>query len=299
MGGFAASDYVQLLVAGLSTGSIYVLIGLGLIAIYNVTGIINLAQGEFVMLGAMLAVALHRLGLPLAAAGALAVSSVVLVGLAVHRLTVVPARSATDVTMIIITIGTSIALRGLALLFWGTTPYSLPDFTPGPPLPLLGAVVGRQRLWITGVAALVLLLLYTFFEHTVLGKALRACAINRRAAQILGVDPQAMAALAYGLGAGLSAIAGIVIAPLTLVSYDMGLTLGLKGFVVAVMGGLTNMPAAVIGGLLLGVLEAFSSALLTSGLKDGVAFLALFAVLVLRTINLRALRLPRLSARRT
>jgi len=298
MPNFALSDYIQLVLAGLSTGSIYVLIGLGLITIYNVTGVVNLAQGEFVMLGAMLAVSLHRAGLPLAAAAAVAVASVVLVGLAVHRLTIRPARQATDVTLIIITIGTSIAVRGLALWAWGTTPYSLPDFTPGPPVALWGAVVGRQRLWIMGTAALVLLLVHSFFQYTLLGKAVRACAINRRASQILGVNPEAMAALAYGLGAALSAIAGIVIAPLTLVSYDMGLSLGLKGFVVAIMGGLTNMPAAVIGGLLLGILESFSSALLTSGLKDGVAFVALLAVLLLRTVRFRPVRLAWPLARR-
>ncbi len=299
MPNFGPSDYVQLLLAGLSTGSIYVLIGLGLITIYNVTGVVNLAQGEFVMLGAMVAVSLYRAGLPLAVSGLVSVACVVVVGLVVHRLTIRPARQATDVTMIIITIGTSIAVRGLALWIWGTTAYSLPDFSPGPPVALWGAVVGRQRLWIMGTAGVVLLLVHTFFQYTLLGKAVRACAINRRAAQILGVNPEAMAALAYGLGAALSAVAGIVIAPLTLVSYDMGLTLGLKGFVVAIMGGLTNMPAAVIGGLLLGVLEAFSSALLTSGLKDGIAFLALLVVLLVRTIQLRPLRAAWPLARRT
>ena len=298
MPNYALSDYIQLLVSGLSTGSIYVLIGLGFITIYNVTGIINLAQGEFVMLGAMLAVAFVGLDLPLGVAALLSVLGVMLVGLIVYRLTIYPARGASDVALIIITIGTSIAIRGLALLLWSTTPYSLPEFSPGPPLNLWGAVLGRQRLWIMGTAAVVLLLLYSLFEFTLLGKAVRACAINRRAAQILGINPQAMAGLAYALGSGMSAVAGIVIAPLTLVSYDMGLSLGLKGFVVAIMGGLTNMPAAVIGGLLLGVLESFSSAFVASGLRDGISFLVLFVVLLLRTVNLRELRLPSRQRRR-
>lgn len=287
---FAFRDYLQFILSGLSTGSIYVLIALGLVTIFNVTGVVNLAQGEFVMLGAMLAVAYAKLHLPLAASAVLAVLSVAAIGAAVQRLTIRPARHAPDVTLIIITIGTAIAIRGLGLLAWGTTPQILAEFTPGPPLLIWGAVLSRQRLWIMGSALVILVLLYLFFEHTLLGKAVRACAINRQAAEIVGIDSQAMATLAYALGAGLSAAGGIVIAPLTLVSYDMGLVLGLKGFVVAVMGALTRAPAVVVGGLLLGVLESLTSGLLSSGYKDGLAFVVLFSVLVARTVDIGSLR---------
>jgi branched-chain amino acid transport system permease protein len=280
MAAYGPSDYLQFALSGLSTGCIYVLIALGLITIYNVTGIINLAQGEFVMLGAMLAVVFQKLHLPPVVAFALAVLGATLIGVLTERVTIRPARRAPEVTLIIITIGTSIAIRGMALLFWGTSSYSLPEFSPGAPLHILGAVVSRQRLWIVGAAAAVLVLLYLFFEYTLLGKAVRACSINRLAAETLGIDTTRMSALAYGLGAALGAVAGIVIAPLTLVSYDMGLSLGLKGFVVAIMGGMVSAPAAVLGGLLLGVLESFASGLLSSGLKDAVAFLILFVVLL-------------------
>jgi branched-chain amino acid transport system permease protein len=287
---YALADYVQFLVSGLSTGSIYVLIALGIITIYSVTGVINLAQGEFVMLGAMLAIAFEALGVPVGLAFAGAVLAVMAIGVAVQRLTIRPARGAPDVALIIITIGTAIALRGLALAAWGTTPQALPEFTPGAPLRVLDAVLSRQRLWIMGTAGATLLLLYLFFEHTLLGKAVRACAVNRQAAHLVGIDVERMAVLAYALSAGLGAIGGIVIAPLTLVSYDMGLTLGLKGFVVAIMGGLVSAPAAVAGGLLLGVLESFASGLLSSGVKNALAYLVLFAVLLARTAPLGALR---------
>lgn len=284
---YALRDYLQFLVSGASTGCIYVLIGLGLITIYNVTGVINLAQGEFVMLGAMLAVAYYQgLRLPLLLAFLLAVLSVMIVGALVQRLTIHPARHASEVTLIIITIGTAIALRGIGLLAWGTTPRSLPEFSPGAPLVLWGAVLSRQRLWIMGTAVVVLLLLYLFFEFTLLGKAVRACSINRRISQVVGIDTEFMALLAYALSAGMGAIAGIVIAPLTLVSYDMGLVLGLKGFVVAIMGGLVNAPAAVIGGLLLGIFESLAAGTLPSGLKDALAFLVLFVVLLGRTVRI-------------
>jgi len=281
---YGLGDYLQFLVSGLSTGSIYVLIALGLITVFNVTGVINLAQGEFVMLGAMLAVVFHKLHLPLGLAFLASVLATTAIGALVQRLTIHPARRAPDVAIIIITIGTAITLRGLALLAWGTTPQALPEFSPGAPVNLWGAVLSRQRLWIMGTAGAVLALLYIFFEFTLLGKGVRACSINRNAAELIGIDTQIMALLAYGISAGLGAVAGIVIAPLTLVSYDMGLTLGLKGFVVAIMGGMVSAPAAVIGGLLLGVLESFSSGLLTSGGKDAIAFVALFIVLLGRTI---------------
>ena len=137
-----------------------------------------------------------------------------------------------------------------------------------------------------GAALVVLALLYLFFEYTLLGKAVRACAVNRQTAELVGIDTQAMSLLAYAVSAGMSAVAGIVIAPLTLVSYDLGLGLGLKGFVVAIMGGMVNAPAAVIGGLLLGVLESFTSGLLSSGIKNAIAFLVLFLVLLGRTVDI-------------
>jgi branched-chain amino acid transport system permease protein len=287
---YGLRDYLQFLVSGASTGCIYVLIGLGLITIYNVTGVVNLAQGEFVMLGAMLAVVYHQgLHLPLVMAFLVAVLSVMAIGALVQRLTIHPARHASEVTLIIITIGTAIALRGLGLLAWGTTPQSLPEFSPGAPLVLWGAVLSRQRLWIMGTAAVVLVLLYLFFEFTLLGKAVRACAINRQVSQLVGINTEFMALLAYALSAGMGAIAGIVIAPLTLVSYDMGLALGLKGFVVAIMGGLVNAPAAVIGGLLLGIFEQLAAGMLPSGFKDALAFLVLFVVLLGRTVRVTEL----------
>jgi len=281
---YGLGDYLQFLVSGLSTGSIYVLIALGLITVFNVTGVINLAQGEFVMLGAMLAVVFHKLHLNLGLAFLVSVLITMAIGALVQRLTIHPARRAPDVAIIIITIGTAITLRGLALLAWGTTPQALPEFSPGAPFNLWGAVLSRQRLWIMGAALIVLALLYVFFEFTLLGKGVRACSINRRAAELIGINTEAMALLAYGISAGLGAVAGIVIAPLTLVSYDMGLMLGLKGFVVAIMGGMVSVPAAVVGGLLLGVLESFSSGLLTSGIKDAIAFVVLFIVLLGRTV---------------
>ena len=271
----------------------YALVALGIVIIYSVTGIINLAQGEYTMLGAMFAVTFYKWGSPLLLSFVASVVVVVLIGMLIEQLTVKPVRSASPVTLIIVTVGVSIIIRGVALLIWGATPYSLPEFTPGAPLALFGAILSRQRIWIMGVTGLVLALLYYLLEHTLLGKALRACAINRNAASFMGVSPSQMSLLSFALSAGLGAVAGIVIAPLTLVSYNMGLMLGLKGFVAAVIGGLVSAPGAVIGGLALGVIESLAAGLISSGMKDAIAFLVLFVVLLWRaeevTLRLRTL----------
>jgi branched-chain amino acid transport system permease protein len=252
------------------------------VTIYNVTGIINFAQGEFAMLGAMVLVSLGPLGLPLPIGVTMAVAAVTLMGGLVERLTIHPARRSSPVTLIIITIGVDITLRGIALLVWGTDPYPLPPFTGGPPLRVAGAIITRQGVWILGTTGLVLVFLYVFFEHTYPGKILRACAINPLSARLSGIRPDRMSLLAFALSAGLGAVAGIVIAPLTLVSYDMGLYLGLRGFIAAIMGGLVSPAGAVAGALLLAVLENLAGGLFRAAYKETVAFVVLFLILFFR-----------------
>jgi branched-chain amino acid transport system permease protein len=271
----------QWIATGLALGAIYALIALGFVMIYAVTDVINLAQGEFLMLGALLAVTFSRQGWPLAAAAVVAVAATMLVGVLVQLLALRPARDRSVLTSIIITIGVSIALRGGALLLWGTDPYPLPRFTGGPALRLGGAIVQRQDLWIAGALALSAVALWLFFNRTLLGKGLRACAINPTAARLMGVRPGRMATLAFALGAGLAGLAGVVIAPKTNATYDMGFDLGLKGFVAAIIGGLTSPVGAVVGGLLIGVLEAVGGGI-KSAYKEAVAFAILVIVLLAR-----------------
>ncbi|MBI2164499.1 MAG: branched-chain amino acid ABC transporter permease [candidate division NC10 bacterium] len=167
-------------------------------------------------------------------------------------------------------------------MIWGTDPYPLPAFTSGPPLILAGAVLTRQAVWIMGTTAVILALLSFFFARTYLGKAVRACAINRLSARLSGIRPDRMSLLAFALSAGLGAVGGIVIAPMTLVSYDMGLYLGLRGFVAAIMGGMVSAPGAVVGALLLGVLEALGAGIFRAAFKEVIAFVVLFLILFIR-----------------
>jgi len=289
---FKAQQYAQLALDGIRGGSIYALIALGFVTIYNVTGIINFAQGGFVMLGAMLCVTFYELPLPmapglkLALAFVLSVICVTIIGALMERLTIYPARRAAALSLIIITVGAYITMQGLALLFWGADPYKLPAFSTlelgDRKFRFAGVLVKAQSFWIWGTTAVILVILAFFFERTILGKAVRACAVNRRAAQLMGISPSRMSLLSFALAAALGAIGGIVLAPATRPIYDMGLKLGLKGFVAAIMGGLVSSPGAVLGGLLLGVLENIAAGVTKAGFKDIFAFIILILLLLFR-----------------
>ncbi len=289
---FAPQHYAQLAIDGIRGGSIYALIALGFVVIHSVTGIINFAQGEFVMLGAMLCVTVYHSDLPLSPhlklilAVFLAVVGTTLVGSILERVAIYPARRAPIVSLIIITIGATISIRALALIIWGTRPYFVPAFTTlemeDVTLRFGGVIVKAQSFWIWGTVAVVLGALAFFFERTIMGKALRACAVNRKAAQLMGINPSRMSLLAFSLAAALGAIGGMVMAPATRPTYDMGLMLGLKGFVAAIMGGLVSSPGAVVGGLVLGVAENIGAGVTSAGYKDIIVFVILVLILLFR-----------------
>lgn len=281
-----SSQLLQYLLSGLTLGSFYALVALGFVLIYSVTGIINFAQGEFVMLGAMLSVTLLKTGVPLIPAILGAILIVMVIGGGVEFLAIRTAKRASPVTLIIITIGLSIVIRGAALLIWGTNPYNFPAFSSGPPIVLAGATLMPQSLWVMGVTLFVVVMMYFFLEWTFWGKALRACVVNQLAARLMGISPRKMAFLSFAVSAGLGAVGGIVLAPITFATYDMGLLLGLKGFIAAVLGGLTSAPGAVLGGLILGVLESLGAGLVSSGYKDAIAFVILLIVLLIKPSGL-------------
>ena len=287
---FEPTQYLQLAIDGLSAGSIYALIGLGFVVIHSVTGIINFAQGEFVMLGAMLSVTFYNvdLSLPpalnLIVAILLAVAITTVVGIVMERVAIYPARRSPIVALIIITIGADIAIRASAQLIWGTRPYFLPAFTTldlaDLTIHLGDIIVKAQYLWIWGVGAIILTALFFFFERTLMGKALRACAINRRAAQLMGISPSRMSMLSFAIAAAIGALGGVLLAPATRPTYDMGLTLGLKGFIAAIMGGMVSLPGAVVGGLFLGMIENIGAGVTSAGYKDIIAFVILILILL-------------------
>ena len=222
---------LQFVLTGVTVGSTYALVALGFAIIYNASDVVNLAQGEFVMLGAMSAISLSAgQGLPLPVAILLAVLITLILGLMLQRFAIAPARGITVVGTIIITIGASIFLRGLALLIWGKDIHALPPFSGEIPLHLGGATLLPQNLWVMGGAVVLVLAVHLFFNRTLFGKAILACSFNRTAAQLVGINVGRMLLLAYGLSALLGAMAGVLVAPITYTSYDAGIMLGLKGF---------------------------------------------------------------------
>jgi branched-chain amino acid transport system permease protein len=274
-----SAQFLQFLLAGLTVGAIYALVALGFSIIYNASHVINFAQGEFVMIGGMTTVSLTAIGWPLPFAIGAAVLVAAAVGLALEKFAVEPARGASVVTLIIITIGASILLRGVATLVWDKNIHPLKAFSGDAPIQIGGATLVPQSLWVMGVTLAIVLLLTWFFGRTLLGKALLATSHNRLAAQLVGINVRHVLLASFGLSAALGAVAGILVAPITFTSWDVGVMLGLKGFAAAILGGLGSGPGAVLGGLLLGIIESMGAGYISSAYKDAIAFVVILAVL--------------------
>ncbi|MDI7862782.1 branched-chain amino acid ABC transporter permease [Rhizobiaceae bacterium n13] len=273
------SEFLQLLLSGLTVGAVYALVALGFTLIYNASDVINFAQGDFVMIGGMATVFLMAAGLPLPLAALLAVLAAVVVGLLLHRLAIEPARGASPVTLIMITIGASIFIRGVAQIVFDKQFHTLPAFSGSDPINIGGAAILPQSLWVLAGAFLLFAGLYFFLSRTLTGKALVATAANRLAARLVGINVTVMLAMAFGLSAAMGALAGILVAPITLTRYDIGTLFALKGFAAAMVGGMGSPQGALVGGLLIGILESFGAGYISSAYKDAVAFLAILLVL--------------------
>jgi branched-chain amino acid transport system permease protein len=269
---------LQYVLSGLSTGAIYALIGIGFSIIYNATGIIN-----FAMLGGMFTLFfLDLLQLPLWAAIPCAVFSSAVIGLLFERLAIRPLKQPTPINLVIITIGGSILIRGLSMLVWGKDTHSLQPFSGDDPIMIGAATILPQHIWILCITTVIIALNKFYFYHTISGKAMRACSYNRRAAGLVGIDVRRMVLFSFIISSAMGAVAGIIVAPLTMTAYDVGVMLGLKGFCAAILGGMSSGITTVVGGLILGVLESLGAGLISSGYKDAIAFIILLLILFIR-----------------
>lgn len=274
------TDILQYTVSGLTVGVIYAMVAIGYNIIYNVTEIINFAQGEFVMLGGLFAAFLvGTVRMPVILAFPAAVVLTAFVGFAMERFVVRRARNTTVLSLIIITIAVSILLKGSAMLAWGKDPYTMPAFSSGGPILVAGAAVQPQALWVMGVSALVVVALTLFFHGSAYGKAMLACADNPAAARMVGIPVRRMVLLSFVLSAAIGAAAGAIITPISMMEFDRGALLGLKGFGAAVLGGLGNFFGALVAGAVLGLAESFCAGYLSSGYKDAVALILLLFAL--------------------
>jgi branched-chain amino acid transport system permease protein len=275
------SDALQFLISGLVVGSIYGLIGVGFTCIYNVTGIVNFAQGDFAMVGAMSAIAIESAGVPMWLAVILAILITCMVAALIERTAVQPVRG--DVMRgIIVTIGVGVVLQGVAAIIWGTDAEPMPAFSGEKPIRLLGATLVPQSLWVLGATAIAMVALDLLFRKTYLGQMFRACAMNPFAARLVGMKVETMSLVGFLMSGALGAVAGIVVAPIALTQYDTGLQLGIKGFVACIVGGFGGPIGAAVGGIVLGVLEAFAAGYVSSGYKNAIAFALLIGFLLFR-----------------
>ncbi|MFL6929373.1 MAG: branched-chain amino acid ABC transporter permease [Xanthobacteraceae bacterium] len=272
-------EFLQFLFSGLTVGAIYALVAVGFTLIYSSSDVINFAQGEFVMIGGMVTYVLAAAGAPLPVAGLLAIVVAVAVGLLLHRLAIEPARDTSAVTLIIVTIGASILLRGLAGVGFDKNFHSLPPFLGAEPWLVGGAAILPQSVIVLSGAGIVVLLLWLFMNRTLYGKAMLATAANRLAARLVGIDTSRVVMLSFAISAAIGAVGGILVTPIVLTSYDVGTLLALKGFAAAMLGGIGHPLGAIAGGLLVGLLETFGAGYLSSSYKDAIAFLVILAVL--------------------
>ncbi len=280
------SETVQLLqslVNGVGVGLIYGLIGIGFCVIYNASGIVNFAQGVFVMLGGMIChTLLTRLGLPIFVAAVATVPLVAAIGMLIEVSVVRPMwnRGAALFAIVLATLAMQIMIERITILTLGDQPRSYDEFTAGGPLKLGDVAVGYQLFWILGGGALMVLLLWLFFTRTRTGRALRACSQNREAAALLGIPVSRMLLVSFALSAALGAVAGILVTPTQVTAFNVGTPFGVSGFIAAIIGGFGSAAGALAGGILLGVLQAVAIVLFGAGFKNVAALSTLLVVLL-------------------
>ncbi len=276
------SELLQFSLSGVTLGATYALAALGFSMIYNASGVINFAQGEFIMIGGMAASFLVAAGVPLPLACLVAVAIAGVIGGLVERLAIAPARDADVASIVIITIGVSMILRGMTEILLGKSAHALPAFSGDAPIEVLGATFLPQSVWVLAVGGLIVVGLRLFFGLTRIGKGVLATAHDRLAARLVGIDVRRVMTLSFALSAATGAVGGVLVTPTSTVSFDTGVMLGLKGFVAATLGGLGSGAGAVLGGLSLGLIEAMTAGYISSSYKDAVPFILIFVVLVLR-----------------
>ena len=279
-----SQQIAQYIITGLTIGAIYAIVAIGFNIIHNATGIVNFAQCEFISLGGMFMYTLVvQLNLNMIFSFFISMAAVALIGALIERGPIRQARSKEIIILIFLTIGISGVLRGVAQEAWGTNNVGVPAFSGDHPIRLPGgAIIVPQHIWVFAVTVLVVVLLHYFFKKTLMGKAMRATAVNRKAAMLVGISVNRMILLSFALSGGLGAVAGMIIAPISTTSYDTGIMLGLKGFAAAILGGYGNFAGAILGGAILGIMESLGAGLISSQYKDAIAFFILLLVLFLK-----------------
>ena len=276
------STFVTLLIIGLSEGAILALAALGFVLIYKATGVINFAQGEFLLIGAYsLYTAFVVMQLPIVLALLVGVLVAVIVGVVVERFILRPMVGQAHISIIMVTIGLASVLSAIVQMFFGTNPRSMPPILPRGSVDILGGSVPVNRLWAIVICAVVLILLTWFFQKSRHGVAMRAVADDQQAAMTVGISVRRVFALSWALAAVSALIAGVTLADVTTVEMNI-VNFGLLVFPVVIMGGLDSVPGTIVGGLTIGLVTQFVSGYMDPGLAEIVPYIVLVLVLLVR-----------------
>jgi branched-chain amino acid transport system permease protein len=279
------SQILQYAISGVTAGSIYGIIGICWAVVYLITKVLNFATGEFVMLGGMLTWGLHAAGLGLLPASLIAVAATIVIAVVIERIAIRPVRFPSEMTYMMITIALASVIKGIVMLKWGTETRKIEPFFGSGVIHLFGAAITPQVIGVLGFLAVVTLGLHWFFRNPLIGKALRASAVNQTGAKLIGININRFRLLCFGLAGGLGALTGIVTTPVTFTGYEIGMLTGLKGLVVAIVGGWT-IGGTVIAALILGLLEGFCAGFVSTGFKDVLALVAMVIFLIAKTYRI-------------
>jgi branched-chain amino acid transport system permease protein len=275
---------LQYAMSGITSGSIYAIVGICWVIVFLVTRILNFTTGEFVMLGGMLTWIFLGLEVGLALAIFLAIIASVVIGIILERLAIRPVRYPDEITYMVITIAAAAVIKGIILITCGFQTRFVEPFITTKPINFLGANITSQTVLVIATLVIITIGLSLFFNRTLFGKALRATAISPNAARLVGIRIDRIKVFCFCIAGGLGAIAGIVIAPITFTGYQIGLMFGLKGLVAAISGD-WSMTGTVLAGLALGLVESFFAGFISPGWKDAIALLIMIIFLIGRTIS--------------
>lgn len=274
---------MQLVISGIALGSIYALIGLALVLVHKSTDVVNFSQGEMATFSTFIAfMLLTKFQMPLIAVVFLALPIGAALGMSVERFVMRPLSGASPVNALIVTIGLWIVFHNSSGWIWGYDPFSFPSLFSPEPISLLGAKISMNSLGTIGISLAVMVVLYVFFEFTREGTAMRAANMNRRAAQLMGIRTDRVSMISWGLAGSLSMLSGMLVAPMLFLDFEMMVSVLLKAFAGAILGGFNSLPGAVVGCLVIGIAENLFGAFVSNAFKDVFSFVIIVAVLMFR-----------------
>ena len=276
----------QQVLNGLTNGSLYALMEVGVTMVYKSLGMLNFAHGDVMMVGTFITLTFSLMGIPFYVAIVLGIASAAVLGFLLERIILRKVKFSSFVNLLIATVGVSYVLRNTAMVVWGTSPQLFPSMFPAKLIRIGSFTITPQSIGIILISLALITGLHLFFTRVKVGKCMQLANSDPEGAAMMGVNVTYMRFLTFGISAGLAAIAGIMIAPLTYARVDMSATIGMKAFAAAILGGIGNLWGALLGGVILGIVEALGSAYISTAYRDAFSFIILFVVLFVKPTGL-------------